>query len=78
MKGNRYCLLFVSLFLPLCWGNVNASGIHISSGLWRDAALDLRLRNHWKYLKENEAQPTAVHNAWVPATTIKTVKRLRA
>ncbi|KAF6665081.1 hypothetical protein HFD92_09835 [Pantoea sp. EKM101V] len=69
MKGKRYSLLFVSLFLTLCWGNVNASGIQTSSGLWRDAALDLRLRNHWKYLKENEAQPTAVHNAWGQAAT---------
>jgi len=32
--------------------------------------LDLTLRNHWKYLKENEAQPTTVHNAWGQAANV--------
>lgn len=35
-----------------------------------DTHLDLTLRNHWKYLKENEAQPKEVHNAWGQAATL--------
>lgn len=36
----------------------------------KETQLDLTLRSHWKYLKENEAQPKAVHNAWGAATTL--------
>lgn len=31
---------------------------------FKDSKVDLTLRNYWKYLKENEAQPKEVHNAW--------------
>lgn len=36
----------------------------------KETQLDLTLRSHWKYLKENEAQPKAVHNAWGTAATL--------
>ncbi|WP_392566461.1 OprD family outer membrane porin [Utexia brackfieldae] len=32
--------------------------------------LDLSTRNYWKYLKEDEAQPTAVHQAWGQSFTL--------
>ncbi|QIQ21682.1 OprD family outer membrane porin [Zophobihabitans entericus] len=32
--------------------------------LIKDSHMDLTLRNYWKYLKEDEAQPKEVHNAW--------------
>ncbi|MEI2265423.1 hypothetical protein [Erwinia sp. CGal63] len=35
-----------------------------------DTQLDLTLRSHWKYLKENEAQPKEVHNAWGAAAEL--------
>ncbi|WP_233592621.1 histidine phosphatase family protein [Erwinia psidii] len=38
--------------------------------LLNETHLDLTLRNHWKHLKENEAQPTAVHNAWGQAANV--------
>ncbi|RKS87389.1 hypothetical protein DES39_0613 [Orbus hercynius] len=31
---------------------------------FKDSKIDLTLRNYWKYLKENEANPKEVHNAW--------------
>lgn len=42
----------------------------IGNAFFNDAHLDLTLRNHWKYLKENEGQPKAVHNAWGQAATL--------
>lgn len=42
----------------------------VGNAFFNDAHLDLTLRNHWKYLKENEAQPKAVHNAWGQAATL--------
>lgn len=35
-----------------------------------DTQLDLTLRSHWKYLKESEARPKEVHNAWGAAATL--------
>lgn len=32
--------------------------------------MDLSLRNQWKYLKEDAAQPKAVHNAWGQGATL--------
>ncbi len=42
----------------------------IGNAFFNDAHLDFTLRNHWKYLKENEAQPKAVHNAWGQAASL--------
>jgi hypothetical protein len=36
----------------------------LSNSLFSDAKLDLSLRNYWKYLKEDAANPKEVHNAW--------------
>src|SRR5699024_3352466 len=36
----------------------------------KDTSLDLTFRNYWKYLKENEAQPKEVHQAWGQAFTL--------
>ncbi|HBV92257.1 MAG TPA: hypothetical protein DEF80_14890 [Pantoea sp.] len=47
-----------------------APGSFIRNSLWQEAELDLKLHNHWKYLKENEAQPVAVHNAWGQALAL--------
>ncbi|ADO11832.1 hypothetical protein Pvag_3716 [Pantoea vagans C9-1] len=47
-----------------------ASASFIRNSLWQEAELDLKLHNHWKYLKENEAQPVAVHNAWGQALAL--------
>lgn len=35
-----------------------------------DMHLDLNMRNYWKYLQENEAQPKAIHNAWGQAANV--------
>lgn len=34
------------------------------SNFFTQTRLNMTLRNQWKYLKENEAQPKTVHNAW--------------
>ncbi|WP_392562557.1 hypothetical protein RHO12_03480 [Orbus sturtevantii] len=34
------------------------------NSFFKDTKVDLTLRNYWKYLKENEAQPKEVHSAW--------------
>ncbi|MEZ3500219.1 outer membrane porin, OprD family [Pantoea sp. KPR_PJ] len=49
---------------------VNASRPWKDNPFLDDTHVDLRLRNHWKYLKENEAQPKAVHNAWGQSATL--------
>jgi hypothetical protein len=41
-----------------------------SGDLLKDSHLNLSLRNHWKYLKEDTAQATTVHNAWGQSATL--------
>lgn len=69
--------VFVLLIIPLFLQPSLARADNAKAGFWlsdntfvRDAQLDLRLRNYWKYLKEKEAQPTAVHNAWGQAASL--------
>ncbi|MGJ0192301.1 OprD family outer membrane porin [Pantoea sp. RRHST58] len=73
MKRKEYFLLMIPFFLQssLLQANNNQAPFSVSeNSLMRDSQLDLRLRNQWKYLKENEAQPTAVHNAWGQAASL--------
>lgn len=39
------------------------------NAFFKDSKLDFATRNHWKYLKENAAQPKEVHSAWGQAFT---------
>lgn len=40
------------------------------SALLKNSHLDLSLRNHWKYLKEDTEEKTFVHNAWGQSATL--------
>jgi len=73
MRGKKFFLLITPLILQplLAQADNGQARFSISENSFiRDSQLDLRLRNHWKYLKENEAQPTAVHNAWGQAASL--------
>lgn len=73
MKGKVIFPLLTSLILIASQAKADFSEVYtpfLQNKLWQDAGLDLKLHNHWKYLKENEAQPTAVHNAWGQAIAL--------
>ncbi|MCX2199737.1 OprD family porin [Pantoea agglomerans] len=72
MRGKRGIPLFILLFLQPsgAWADFSDALSFSDNAFLRDSQLDLRLRNHWKYLKENEAQPIAVHNAWGQAASL--------
>lgn len=72
MRGKRGIPLFILLFLqpPGAWADFSDALSFSDNAFLRDSQLDLRLRNHWKYLKENEAQPATVHNAWGQAASL--------
>lgn len=72
MRVRTCILLFIPLlFQPALARADNSSALSLSDNAFlHDSQLDLRLRNYWKYLKENEAQPTAVHNAWGQAASL--------
>ncbi|WP_337011158.1 OprD family outer membrane porin [Pantoea sp. AS142] len=72
MREKIYILLFIPLLLPppLAWADYSDAFSRSDNAFLHDAQLELKLRNHWKYLKENEAQPKAVHNAWGQAASL--------
>jgi len=72
MRGTTCILLVIPLlFQPtLAWADYSDAPALSDNAFLHDSQLDLKLRNHWKYLKENEAQPTAVHNAWGQAASL--------
>lgn len=37
---------------------------YLDNAFFRDSSMTLSLKNYWKYLKEENANPTHVHNAW--------------
>ena len=73
MKEALFILLFASLYLNAFHSKAAISDAQAPSAknrLWQDAQVDIKLRNYWKYLKEDEAQPVTVHNAWGQAVTL--------
>ena len=73
MRIRTCILLFIPLFLQPLLARADDAKARFSPADYaflHDSQLDLRLRNHWKYLKENEAQPEAVHNAWGQAASL--------
>lgn len=72
MRGRTCILLFIPLFFPppVAWAD-NSDALALSDNAFlHDSRLDVGLRNYWKYLKENEAQPATVHNAWGQAASL--------
>ncbi|NIY48818.1 OprD family outer membrane porin [Cedecea colo] len=74
--GKHHCSTAFTLrgiVLIAILGSFNAAAQN-SSAFYNDfiapSHMDLSLRNQWKYLKENAAQPKAVHNAWGQGTTL--------
>ena len=65
MRRKTCISLFILPFLqpPVAWAESSQALALSDSAFLRDSQFNLRLRNHWKYLKENEAQPVTVHNA---------------
>nr|WP_152562878.1 OprD family outer membrane porin [Serratia sp. Ag2] len=56
-----WCLITLTLFSM----TAKATGDDLfSSPFFTDSKAELSLKNYWKYLKEDAANPTTVHNAW--------------
>jgi len=73
MKKALFFLLFAPLYLNAFHTRAALSDAQTppaKNRVWQDAQVDIKLRNYWKYLKENEAQPVTVHNAWGQAVTL--------
>jgi hypothetical protein len=73
MKEALFILLFASLYLNAFHTKAaisDAQAPPAKNRIWQDAQVDIKLRNYWKYLKEDEAQPVKVHNAWGQAVTL--------
>ena len=72
MRRKTCISLFILPFLqpPVAWAESSQALALSDSAFLRDSQFNLRLRNHWKYLKENEAQPVTVHNAWGQAASL--------
>lgn len=51
------------IFPVICHAQTGAGG-RLADTLFSDGTLDLALRNYWKYLKEDGANPKTVHAAW--------------
>ncbi|WP_380179922.1 hypothetical protein [Kalamiella sp. sgz302252] len=61
--------IFLIALLAAVSARAQQSGSEFARFL-NDTQLDLTLRNHWKYLKESEAQSKEVHNAWGQAAAL--------
>ncbi|MGX9374438.1 OprD family outer membrane porin [Pantoea ananatis] len=59
-KKITLALLTCGLVSPL-WASENAS---FNNSFFTDSQLTLSAKNYWKYLKEENANPKYVHNAW--------------
>lgn len=72
MRGRTCILLFIPLFFPpsVAWADYSDAPALSDNAFLHDSQLDLRLRNYWKYLKENATHPTTVHNAWGQAASL--------
>ncbi|WP_158782116.1 hypothetical protein [Pantoea sp. BAV 3049] len=73
MKNRIVLFITFSIFLsgmPAWAVNLSTGESQEVNAFFNNTHLDLSLRNHWKYLKENEAQPTTVHNAWGQAANV--------
>jgi len=72
MRGRTCILLFIPLFFPpsVAWADYSDAPARSDNAFLHDSQLDLRLRNYWKYLKENATHPTTVHNAWGQAASL--------
>ncbi|AHG20497.1 porin [Chania multitudinisentens RB-25] len=60
-KSASWCLITVSLFSTV---TLAADEGILSSSFFSDSQAELSLKNYWKYLKEDAANPKAIHNAW--------------
>lgn len=56
------------LATPISSNHLQSSSIE--NAFITDSKLDFSTRNHWKYLKENAAQPKEVHSAWGQVFTL--------
>jgi hypothetical protein len=55
------CLVAISLFSTAAQASVDDV---LNSPFFSDSHAELSLKNYWKYLKEDAANPKEVHNAW--------------
>ncbi len=55
------CLIAISLFSTAAQASVDDV---LDSSFFSDSHAELSLKNYWKYLKEDAANPKEVHNAW--------------
>lgn len=56
-----WCVIAISLLSPA----LHAAGDSLANASFiRDSQAEITLKNYWKYLKEDAANPKEVHNAW--------------
>jgi len=59
MKNKNYTMIAVGLMLA-----IPMSGYASMDAFINESKMDVIFKNYWKYLKEDEANPKEVHNAW--------------
>ena len=63
MKKKIAIIITAGLLPCLSWAEGRTDNI-AAIPLISDSSLDVSLRNYWKYLKEDAANPKTVHAAW--------------
>ncbi|OCG58548.1 hypothetical protein [Gilliamella sp. Fer4-1] len=64
-------LIMMLIGIPSCstFANEAMNNSILDNAFFKDSKFGFSTRNHWKYLKENAAQPKEVHSAWGQAFT---------